>query len=168
MTNRQPHIRPAIRSDAEAIREIYNRQVLESTVTLDLVPRTLPEQQEWIKDRSGGLAALVATIDEVVVGFASLSFYRDRPGYRTSVENSVYVHHEYLRRGIGSVLLGELLVTAKNHGFHSVFARIAGPQPASVALHENHGFRLVGVEQEVGRKFNQWHDVALMQLLLNS
>ena len=166
MNSHQPQIRPARASDAEALRAIYNKEVLESTVTLDLVPRTLAEQQQWIKDRSGGLVALVATIDEAVVGFASLSFYRDRPGYRTSVENSVYVHHDHMRQGIGSALLSELVATARTHGFHSMFARIAGPQPASVALHEQHGFTLVGVEREVGRKFNQWHDVALMQLLI--
>lgn len=168
MSQKKAQIRPAKGTDAEALRTIYNREVLESTVTLDLVPRTLTEQQQWIKDRSGGLVALVATIDDTVVGFASLSFYRDRPGYRTSVENSVYVHHDHMRRGVGSTLLGELIDTAQSHGFHSMFARIVGPQPASVALHENHGFSLIGIEREVARKFNQWHDVALMQRLLDS
>ena len=78
-------IRQANASDAERISEIYNAEVLTSTVTLDLVPRTVEEQQAWIEARSGGLAALVAELDGEVVGFGSLSFYRDRPGYRTSV-----------------------------------------------------------------------------------
>jgi phosphinothricin acetyltransferase len=100
------------------------------------------------------------------VGFGSLSFYRDRPGYRTSVEDSVYVDRSCHGQGVGSALLAQLLSLATSHGFHAVFARIVGPQPASVALHGRHGFDLVGIEREVARKFGRWHDVAIMQRLL--
>ncbi len=163
-------IRPAVDDDAEALLEIYNLEVLTSTVTMDLVPRDLETQRRYLAERSGGLAVLVAEIDAgdgpEVVGFASLSFYRDRPAYRTSVENSVYVHRSHHRRGVGSALLAALLERAAAHGFHAVFARIAGPQEASMALHRAHGYELVGIERQVGRKFNQWHDVAVMQRLL--
>jgi phosphinothricin acetyltransferase len=160
-------VRRATVADAEAISEIYNREVTETTATLDLVPRTVPEQRLWIQDRSGGLAVVVAEDGaEEVVGFASLSFYRDRPGYRTSVEDSVYVARGHQGAGIGSQLLSELIDVAAKHGFHAMFARIVGPQEASVVLHERHGFRLVGIEREVARKFGRWHDVAVMQLLL--
>lgn len=163
-------IRPAVVGDAEAILEIYNREVLESTVTMDLIPRSIEDQRAYIETRSGGLAVVVATTDEgdgpVIAGFASLSFYRDRPAYRTSVEDSVYVDRRFQRRGIGDQLLGAICDLAVVHGFHAVFARIAGPQQASLALHERHGFELVGIEREVGRKFRQWHDVAVLQRLL--
>ncbi len=159
-------IRPAKVADAEAICEIYNREVMESTVTLDLVARSLSDQQRWIEDRSGGLAVLVAELDGSVVGFGGLSFYRDRPGYRTSVEDSIYIHRDHHGAGIGSALLAEMIEVASKHGFHAVFARIVGPQKASVALHERHGFELVGIEREVARKFGKWHDVALMQRLI--
>ncbi|MGH1505585.1 MAG: GNAT family N-acetyltransferase [Acidimicrobiales bacterium] len=165
-------IRTAVEGDAEALLEIYNLEVLTSTVTMDLVPRDLDTQRRYLAERSGGLAVLVAEIDAgegegpEIVGFASLSFYRDRPAYRTSVENSVYVHRGHQRRGVGSALLGALLERASAHGFHAVFARIAGPQEASLALHRAHGYELVGIEREVGRKFGQWHDVAVMQRLL--
>ena len=159
-------IRRATSRDAERICEIYNAEVIGSTVTLDLVPRTVEQQREWIDARSGGLAAVVAEVDGTVVGFGSLSFYRDRPGYRTSVEDSVYVDHDHHGTGVGSRLLGELVDIATKHGFHTIFAKIIGPQAASVALHERHGFSVVGIEREVGRKFGKWHDVAVMQLLL--
>ena len=159
-------IRRATVSDAERICEIYNREVLGSTVTLDLVPRTVPEQRAWIHDRSGGLAVVVAEIDERVVGFGSLSFYRDRPGYRTSVEDSVYVDRDNHGTGVGSAILNELIAVAGLHGFHTILARIVGPQEASVALHKRSGFEMVGIERQVGRKFGKWHDVALMQRLL--
>lgn len=159
-------IRRATLADAEAISAIYNREVTEGTATLDLVPRTVQEQQRWIQERSGALAVLVAESESRIVGFASLSAYRDRPGYRTSVEDSVYVADGHQGTGVGSRLLGSVLETAANHGFHAVFARIVGPQEASVALHRRHGFDLVGIEREVARKFGRWHDVALMQRLL--
>lgn len=159
-------IRQATPADAEAISTIYNREVTEGTATLDLVPRTVPEQERWIRDRSGGLAVLVAEGDDGLVGFASLSFYRDRPGYRTSVEDSIYIAPGHQGSGVGSKLLGRLISTAELHGFHAVFARIIGPQEASVALHQRHGFELIGIEQQVGRKFGRWHDVAVLQRLL--
>jgi phosphinothricin acetyltransferase len=160
-------IRPAKTIDATAIMQIYNREVLETTHTFDLHPRTLEEQRRYIDDRSGGLVVLVAEADDgTVVGFGSISFYRDRPGYRTSVENSVYVHPDHHRAGVGSGLLGALIDSARNHGFHAMFARIVDSQEASVRLHRRHGFEMVGIEREAGRKFNKFRDVTLMQLLL--
>ena len=112
-------VRPATIADAEPICRIYNREVTESTVTLDLVPRTLAEQRSYLAQRSGGLAVLVAEQDGDVVGFGSLSFYRDRPGYRTSVEDSVYVDRAHVGAGVGSTLLAGLLDVAADHGFHA-------------------------------------------------
>ncbi len=159
-------VRRATESDAEAIRAIYNREVLESTVTFDLLPRTLEQQRAYIADRSGGLIALVAEEAGTIAGFASLSFYRDRPAYRTSVENSVYTHRDYRGQGVADLLMASLVERATASGFHSIFARIADAQEPSLALHAKYGFELVGIEREVGRKFNRWLDVALMQLLL--
>ncbi len=163
-------IRDATIADAEAIAAIYNREVLESTHTFDLVERTLEQQRAYLRERSGVLAVLVAEVDgtaaDRIVGFGALSFYRDRPGYRTSVENSVYVHPHHHRQGIGDALLGALVTRAADNGFHAVFARIVDAQEASLRLHVRHGFELVGVEREVGRKFGRWLDVALLQRLL--
>ncbi|MEM7326190.1 MAG: N-acetyltransferase family protein [Actinomycetota bacterium] len=159
-------IRPAVVADAEQICAIYNPEVLETTVTLDITPRTVEDQRDYIAQRSGGLVALVAEEDGDIVGFGGLSFYRDRAGYRTSVEDSVYVHRDHHGKGVGSAVLAGLIEVAKLHGFHAMFARVVGPQDASVALHERHGFTLVGIERQVARKFGRWHDVALLQLLL--
>ncbi|MFV0522927.1 MAG: GNAT family N-acetyltransferase [Acidimicrobiales bacterium] len=159
-------IRRATAADAEAVCAIYNLEVQTSTVTLDMVPRTVEEQRAYLGQRSGGLAVVVAEHEGRLAGFASLSFYRDRPGYRTSVEDSIYVGRDFQGRGVGVALLDELLTVATSHGFHAVFARIVGPQRPSVALHERFGFTLVGVERQVGRKFGRWHDVALMQRML--
>jgi phosphinothricin acetyltransferase len=152
--------------DAEATRAIYNLEVTESTVTFDLVPRALDEQRAWLTARSGAHAVLVAEDGGEIVGFASFSPYRDRPAYSTSVEDSVYVRRDQQGKGVGKLLLAELLLLATSHGFHTVIARIVGGHDASIALHRSLGFEVVGTEREVGRKFGRWLDVLVMQRLL--
>jgi len=152
--------------DAEATRAIYNVEVTESTVTFDLVPRTLEEQRAWLTARSGAHAVLVAEDGGDVVGFASFSPYRDRPAYSTSVEDSVYVRRDQQGKGVGTLLLAELVTLATSHGFHTMIARIVGGHDASIALHRSLGFEVVGTEREVGRKFGRWLDVLVMQRLL--
>ena len=160
--------------DAEATRQIYNLEVTTSTVTFDLVPRSLDEQRQWIGARSGAHAVVVAEDPDSadgrgeIVGFGSLSPWRDRPAYSTSVEDSVYVRRDHQGRGVGKILLTELVRVGRAHGFHAVFARIVGGHESSVGLHRSLGFELVGTEREVGRKFGKWLDVVVMELLLNS
>jgi phosphinothricin acetyltransferase len=163
--------RPATLDDAEAIRDIYNAEVTTSVVTFDMVPRSLEDQRQWLAARSGVHAAIVAedegpSGDGTVVGFASLSPYQHRPGYATSVEDSVYVHRDHRGRGVGRLLLGELVNVATAHGFHAMLARIVGGHAASIALHQAFGFEIVGTERQVGRKFGRWLDVVVMQRLL--
>ena len=160
--------RLATMADADAIAAIYNREVAEGTATFDMVPRTPAEQAAWMREHSGAYPCIVAvpeTADGTVLGWACLSPYRTRPAYSTSVEDSIYVHRDHHRRGVGDLLLGDLVALADEHGFHAIFARIADAGAASVALHAKHGFELVGVEREVGRKFGRWLDVTLMQRL---
>jgi L-amino acid N-acyltransferase YncA len=159
-------VRLAERGDAAAIREIYNREVITSTVTFDLVPRSLEDQRAWLAAHSGVHPAVVATEDGAIVGFGSLSPYRDRPAYATSVEDSVYVRHDRRGGGVGRLILLELVRLATVHGFHAVLARVVGNHQVSIALHRACGFELVGVEREVGRKFGRWLDVAVLQRLL--
>jgi L-amino acid N-acyltransferase YncA len=163
------HVRLATAADAEAIRAIYNIEVTGSTVTFDLVPRSRMDQLAWLDAHAGAHPAVVAVDDNgQVAGFGSLSPYRQRPAYRTTVEDSVYVHADHRGRGVGRLLLGELVTLAGRHGFHSVMARVVDGHRASIELHRACGFRLVGVEVEVGRKFGRWLDVALMQRLLTA
>ncbi|MEY2957651.1 MAG: phosphinothricin N-acetyltransferase [Actinomycetota bacterium] len=161
-------IRPATASDAPAVLEIYNREVLSSTATFDLVPRTLEQQREWLAARSGAFTAVVAVdrTSGAVIGFAALSPYKERAAYSTTVENSVYVHRDHTGRGVGSALMRHLVEIATESGFHSIIARIEASGTASRALHASVGFELVGIEREVGRKFGRWLGVAVMQKLL--
>ena len=159
-------VRPATLDDAEAIMGIYNVEVEQHLSTFDLVTRTIDDQRAWLAQRSGAFSAVVAIVDDEVVGFASLSPYKERPAYRTTVEDSVYVSRGHPRLGIGRTLMEHVVGIARDSGFHSMIARIEASGVASRALHEACGFQLVGIEREVGRKFNRWLDVAVMQLLL--
>jgi phosphinothricin acetyltransferase len=163
-------VRPAVIDDAEAILSIYNHEVTTTTSTFDLVPRSLAEQQRWLQARSGAFSAIVA-VDEgrsgtPLAGFASLSPYKDRAAYSTTVEDSVYVDRRAAGHGVGTLLLTRLVAVAKASGFHVMIARIEASGSASRALHAKCGFELVGIERQVGRKFNRWLDVAVMQRLL--
>jgi L-amino acid N-acyltransferase len=161
------NIRLADVGDAEAIRAIYNLEVATATSTFDLVQRTRRDQEAWLLARSGAFSALVAVDDAgTVAGFGALSPYKERAAYRTTVEDSVYVDRDRGGEGIGTALLTELVEVARLSGFHTVIARIEASGTASRALHAKCGFELVGIEREVGRKFNRWLDVAVMQRLL--
>jgi L-amino acid N-acyltransferase YncA len=163
-----PTTRLATEADADAIRTIYNAEVSGSTVTFDLVPRTHEDQIAWLAAHGGAHPATVATDDAgEVLGFGSLSPWRDRPAYSTSVEDSVYVRTDQRGRGLGRLLLADLVERATAHGFHAVFARIVGGHEASIALHVNLGFEVAGVEREVGRKFGRWLDVVVLQRILS-
>jgi L-amino acid N-acyltransferase YncA len=154
-------------SHAEGTRAIYNEAVENTTATFEMVPRTHAQQLEWIAEHSGAYPAIVAVGEAgQVLGFGSLSPYRSRPAYSTTVEDSVYVHSDYRHRGVGKALLEELLNLAAAHGFHAVIARIAGGNEASVALHSSCGFEMIGTEREVGRKFGRWLDVVCMERLI--
>jgi len=165
------YLRLAEPDDSEPIRRIYNAEVLGSTATFDLRARTADEQAAWMGEHQGTYPVVVAVNgdgdgDGTVLGFGSLSTYRDRPSYSTTVEDSVYVDESQRGQGVGRALLEELVRLGTIRGFHSMIARVGGDNAASIALHEYCGFELVGVEKEIGRKFNRWLDVAVLQRML--
>jgi L-amino acid N-acyltransferase len=159
-------VRLAHAGDADVVGAIYNAEVTTTTVTFDIVPRTRAENLAWIEEHFGAHPAVVAVEAGVVAGFGSLSPFRERPAYATTVEDSVYVDRGFRGRGVGTLLLAELVRLATHHGFHTMLARISGDNAPSIALHARQGFELVGVEREVGRKFGRWIDVTVMQRML--
>jgi L-amino acid N-acyltransferase YncA len=160
-------LRTATHADAEAIRAIYNVEVAGSTVTFDLVPRSIADQIAWIDEHSGGHPAIVAVAETgEVVGFGSLSPYKERPAYFTTVEDSVYVRGDQRATGVGHQILSELVRLAQSYGYHSLIARIVGGHDASIKLHRRCGFEVVGTEREVGRKLGRWLDVVVMQRMI--
>jgi phosphinothricin acetyltransferase len=159
-------IRPADAADLPAIAEIYNDAVLHSTATFDTQPWTKDVQARWLQQHGHPYAVLVDDQKGEVMGWASLGPYRPKVAYRLTVEDSVYVRSDVQGGGIGALLLARLLEVAADNGFHAVIARIVDGNPTSERLHRRLGFRRVGVEREVGRKFERWLDVVVMQKVL--
>ena len=159
-------IRPATRLDLAVIDQIYNHYVLHSTCTYQEAPESIASRRRWFDHHGTQYPVIVAEVNGEVVGWGSLSAYHARSAYRRTVENSVYVHHHHHRRGIGSLLLKELIIRSRALGHHAIIAGIDAEQPASVALHKRFRFQKVGRLKQVGFKFGRWLDVIYMELLL--
>jgi phosphinothricin acetyltransferase len=123
-------------------------------------------QREWLKQFDGRYVLLVADDGGEVVAWGCLHPYGSKPGYRFSAEDSVYVRGDRRRTGVGARILETLIEMGTTSGFRTIIARIAGDNPASVALHERYGFQHVGIEREIGFKFDHWIDVVEMQRML--
>jgi phosphinothricin acetyltransferase len=159
-------IRKATESDVPAILDIYNDAILNSTATFDIEPQTLAEKLTWLRETTFPHVVLAAEREGEVVGWACLRPFRQRAAYRFTAEDSVYVRADCAGQGIGSLLMKPLLQAATENGFRTVIAGSSGDSPASVRLHERFGFEIVGVEREVGYKFERWIDVTWMQKML--
>jgi phosphinothricin acetyltransferase len=159
-------IRAATQDDLTAINDIYNYYVSNSTCTYQEEPEKIESRQQWFAKHGARHPITVAEIDGRIVGWGSLSAYHERSAYRNTVENSVYVHPEFHRRGIGAAILADLIVRARAIGHRAIIAGIDAEQTASVALHAKFGFQHVGHLKQVGLKFNRWLDVIYMELFL--
>jgi phosphinothricin acetyltransferase len=159
-------IRDANASDLQAINDIYNHYVLTSTCTYQTEPETMEARLAWFKHHGPEHPITVALEGDRVVGWGSLSKFHARAAYSRSVENSVYVDPRDQRRGIGRLLLGDLIERAKRLGHHTIIAGIDAEQTASVGLHEALGFEKVALLKEVGFKFGRWLHVIYMQKMV--
>lgn len=160
-------IRLAVESDLAAINDIYNHYVLHATSTYQEEPETIEARRAWFRDHDARHPVTVAEVDGRVVGWGSLSVYNRRSAYRYTVEDSIYIHHDCHRLGIGSALLQDLIDRARALDYHVIVAGADTEQAASVALHAKFGFQTVAHFQQVGLKFGRWLDVVYMQLMLD-
>ncbi|HEY3283563.1 MAG TPA: GNAT family N-acetyltransferase [Armatimonadota bacterium] len=153
-------------SELEAINDIYNYSVANSTATYQTEPETMAARKAWFAAHDELHPVTVAVDGEAVLGWGSLSQFHPRKGYELTVEDSVYVHHRFYRRGIGRAILTDLIRRASDLGHHTILASISGEQEASIRLHESLGFREAARMIEVGRKFDRWLDLVYLQLML--
>jgi L-amino acid N-acyltransferase len=177
-------IRLATVADLPAINAIYNHYVQHSTCTYQLAPSSAGEREAWFARhgprlpvtvvQAGGAAApaertsraeasLAGPAAGPILGWASLTPLHERPAYRFTVEDSVYVHPDRRHRGIGRALLADLLRRSDELGYRNVIASISADQEPSIALHRQMGFTEAGRLVKVGYKFGRWLDVLYMQ-----
>jgi L-amino acid N-acyltransferase YncA len=160
------NIRHAGPNDAQAIAEIYAPLVEHSHVSFEERAPTATEMAERIRSYTLTYPWLVAEDQDGILGYAYASAHRARPAYRWSVDAAIYIREEARGRGVGKVLYGELLRLLKLQRFHSVYAGIALPNDASIALHRSMGFTPVGIYEQVGYKAGAWRDTSWWQLQL--
>ena len=146
--------------DAEAVASIYRPAVESSAATFEEVAPDAGEMADRMRRILTGTPWLVAESRTRLAGYAYAAPHRERAGYRWSVDVSAYVHPDWQGRRVGRALYDRLLALLLAQGFVNVYAGIALPNPASVALHESIGMRRIGVYERVGYKFGAWHDVA--------
>lgn len=161
-----PRLRDATAADLPAINEIYNHYVLHSTCTYQTEPSTEEERAAWFAAHGPKHPVIVAEHGGLVIGWASLSKFHQRRAYENTVEDSVYLHHEARGKGLGTLLLKELLARARAIGHHTMVGIISADQEASIALHVKLGFTEAARLREVGFKFGRWLDVVWMQRML--
>ncbi len=161
-------IRLAQPEDCPAILDIYNEAILNSTATFDLEPQTLAARQQWLAEHNPAVYPVLCLLqEEKVVGWASLSPYRNRPAYRYSVEFSLYIHKDHRGRGYGRALLRQLLAQAEALGHHLLIACVESSNTASLKLCGSLGFTYAGELTEAGCKFNRWLNITFMQKILS-
>jgi phosphinothricin acetyltransferase len=165
-----PRIRPAQLSDIEAVTRIYAQSVRDGTASFEIdAPDAAEMQRRFNSLQAGGYPYLVAQSGGAIAGYAYAGPYRARPGYRWSVEDSVYVAPEYFRRGVGRALLAALIEDAQARAFRQMVAVIGdSANSASVDLHRTAGFRMVGTLENIGFKLGRWLDSVLMQRALGT
>ena len=159
-------IRSCTPADAAAICAIYNQYVRDTVITFEETPVATAEMAQRIDDVTARLPWLVAEERGAILGYAYATPWRTRSAYRLSVETTVYVSPDHMRRGLGAALYRDLIAQLRRLGLHAAVGGIALPNPASIALHEKLGFQKIGQFVEIGRKFDRWVDVGYWQLIL--
>ncbi|HQE33999.1 MAG TPA: N-acetyltransferase family protein [Flavobacterium alvei] len=153
--------------DTQAILDIINHNILHSTALYDYNIRSYEQQQTILEEKiNKNYPVIIAELNGQVVGFGMYSEFRFREAYKFTVEHSVYVNKDFHGKGIGKLLLQELISLAKKQKLHTMIAVIDAENQSSVEFHEKFGFKTVGIIKESGYKFDRWLDSVFMQLIL--
>jgi L-amino acid N-acyltransferase YncA len=162
-----PSIQTYQSEDCPAILEIINDQILTGTALYDYQPRTLAQQLAIFDDKlQKGFPIIVAKVADEIVGFGYFSEFRFREAYKFTVEHSVYAKKNYVGKGIGKLLLSELIELAKKQNLHTMIGVIDSENESSIAFHEKFGFEKAGFIKESGYKFDRWLHSVFMQKML--
>jgi L-amino acid N-acyltransferase len=160
-------LRPYKIDDTAAILDIINYNILHSTALYDYHPRSLETQITILDDKlKKGFPIIVAIENDIVIGFGFYSEFRFREAYKFTVEHSVYAHKAYIGKGVGKLIMTELIALAKAQKLHTMIGVIDAENESSITFHEKFGFKTVGIIQESAYKFDRWLHSVFMQLIL--
>lgn len=155
---------------ADAILAIFNEAILHSTALYDYHPRSAQSMVAWFESKQAGGYPVIGIEDDhgTLLGFGSYGSFRAWPAYKYTVEHSVYVHKDQRGRGLGKILMKELISAARKNDIHALIGAIDATNSGSIVLHERLGFEHVGTLPQVAFKFGRWLDLAFYQLLLET
>ena len=160
-------IRPATFNDVTAILDIVNYSILHTTANYNYDIQTIEVQNKWFEDKQlHHFPVIVAERNGQVIGYGTYGTFREKIGYQYTVEHSVYVDEKHTGKGIGKLLLQELIQLAKNEGYHTMIGAIDATNFDSIAFHKKFGFTECGIIKEAAFKFNKWLDLLFMQLII--
>jgi L-amino acid N-acyltransferase YncA len=160
-------IRLAKQEDAKGILEIYSPYILNTSFTFETVVPTENEFAERISSYLENWPWLVYEIDGIIAGYAYGAKYRERSGYQWCVESSIYLHDQFMKKGMGTKLYKALFEILKQQGYRNVYAVINLPNDRSVKFHERCGFKWFANYENVGYKLGRWKTVGWWQLIIN-
>ena len=157
-------------SYAEPIREILNDAILNSTALYDYKPRTPDMMMNWFAAKRAGNFPVIGALadDGTLMGFGSYGTFRAFPAYKYTVEHSLYIASPYRGRGLGKVLLQEILSHARAQNYHVLVGAIDSQNAVSIQLHQRFGFAHAGTIRQAGFKFGRWLDLVFYQLILET
>jgi L-amino acid N-acyltransferase len=155
---------------AEPIREIFNDAILHSTALYDYKPRTPEMMANWFEAKRKGDYPVIGVLDDdgKLMGFGSYGTFRAWPAYKYTIEHSLYVAADYRGRGIGNMLLEEIIAQARVQNYHVLVGGIDSLNAVSIHLHMKFGFKHAGTIQQAGFKFGRWLDLEFYQLILET
>ncbi|ORE01385.1 acyl-CoA N-acyltransferase, partial [Rhizopus microsporus var. microsporus] len=165
------NIREATEADLPQICEIFNERISNSTCIFVYNTVSLENRLTWFNDlKSKGYPIIVAAEKESdkAVAYACFGSFRPHPAYVLSTEVSLYIHQQHQRKGLGGLMLKEMLRIAKDMQFHSIIASITADNEGSIVLFSKFGFRHCGVTHQVGYKFGKFLDVVFMEYLTDA
>jgi len=155
---------------APQILEIFNDAILNSAALYDYNPWTLDTMKSWFEMKTEHNFPVIGIVDQEkrLLGFGTYGVFRIRPAYKYTVENSLYVHKDFRGKGLGKILLDEIIKNAISQNYHCIVGVIDSSNTTSISLHKSFGFRFSGRIEQVGYKFNRWLDADFYQLILKT
>jgi phosphinothricin acetyltransferase len=160
-------LREATLADVPAICDIHTQGIADRVATLDVEPHTLAEQVEWLHRHGMRYPVIVAAQDAQIVGWASLNPFSSRAAYRFVADLSVYVERRWRGKGLGTILLHEIIARARALGYHKIVLSAFPSNTPGMRLYEKFGFRTVGIYREQGLVDGRWVDTIIMEKLLS-
>ncbi|HZG70492.1 MAG TPA: GNAT family N-acetyltransferase [Chondromyces sp.] len=160
-------LREVQEKDLNDILEIYNDAIINTTAIYDYKPHTFEDRKKWFKQKvEDGYPVIGFEDNNKLVGFATFGTFRNFPAFKYTVEHSLYVHKECRGKGVGTILLKEIIEIANKQGYATMVAGIDSANEKSILMHKKFGFSYSGTIKKAGFKFNRWLDLDFYQLEL--